>query len=134
MSRAQRTGQQACDLVAQFEEKSGRTVEKARPGSGYDLMSTKGRDVRKIEVKAETGSQLMGKHAYPLTVQEWKTFSRDKDAWLYIVYSLHNNPKLVRLQKQDLRLHQINVIAPRINIRFRKEDRERLEPNAEDLC
>ena len=89
--------------------------------------------LKKIEVKADTGSQLMGKHAYPLTLREWRTFSSDKDAWLYIIYSINNNPKLVRLKRDDILKHQIKKIAPQINIRFKKNDRERLKENVEAL-
>jgi len=133
MGRAQKIGQKACDLVIKYEEREGRTVKKARHGLGYDLESIKGKDVRKIEVKADTGSQLMGKHAYPLTLQEWRMFSTDKNAWLYIIYSINNNPKLVRLQSHQIGLHQIKIIAPKINIRFKKDDKERLMRKAEDL-
>lgn len=133
MSRAQKTGQRASDLVTEYEKRQGRIVKKARQGCGYDLESTKGKDVRKIEVKADTGSRLMGKHAYPLTLQQWQRFSTDKDAWLYIVYSLDSNPKLVRLQSHQIGLHQIKIIAPKINIRFQKDEKERLMRKAEDL-
>jgi len=73
----------------------------------------------------------MGKHAYALTLQEWQVFSADKNAWLYIIYSLNDCPKLVRLQSSQISLHQIKVIAPQINIRFSKDDRARLK--AENL-
>jgi len=131
MSIAQKTGQKACDLVKEYEEKQGRTVEKAKLGSGYDLISKKGEDIRKIEVKADTGLQVMGKHAYALTVQEWQVFSADKKSWLYIVFSLDDHPKLARLQSSQISLHQIKIIAPQINIRFSKDDRARLK--TEDL-
>lgn len=133
MSSAQETGQKACDLVTEYEKRQGRTVKKAPQGSGYDLNSTKGKDVKKIEVKADTGSQLMGKHVYPLTLQEWQMFSTDKNAWLYIIYSLNDNPKLVRLQSHQISLHQIKIIAPKINIRFKKNDRKRLMWKVENL-
>jgi len=128
MSITQKTGQKACDLVKKYEEDQGRTVRKAEQGSGCDLISEKrGTDIRKIEVKAETGSQLMGKHAYPLSLEEWKVFSTDKDAWLYIIFSLNKHPKLIRLQRHQIKLHQIKIIEPKINIHFRKDDRERLK-------
>ncbi len=133
MSMSQKTGQKACDLVTKYERGQGRTVKEARQGTGYDLKSTKGKDVRRIEVKAESGSKLMGKHAYPLTLQEWQVFSTDKNAWLYIVYSINDNPKLVTLQSQDISLHQIKIIAPQINIRFRKDDKKLLMSRTKDL-
>lgn len=133
MSTPQKTGQKACDLVTKYEEGQGRTVNKALQGSGYDLKSTKGKDVRRIEVKAESGSKLMGKHAYALTLQEWQVFSTDKNAWLYIVFSIDDNPKLVTLQSKDISLHQIRIIAPQINIRFRKDEKKQLMLEARDL-
>jgi hypothetical protein len=134
MSTSQKTGQTACDLVTEYEKRQGREVRKAPQGSGFDLISTKGKDVRRIEVKADTGKQLMGKHAYPLTLKEWQIFSTDKNAWLYIVYSINDNPKkLVRLQSHEIGLHQIKIIAPQINMRFREDDKKRLKLKEEDL-
>jgi len=70
MSITQKIGQKACDFEG-IRRKASRKVIKAKQGSGYDLVSEKeGEDIRKIEVKAETGSQVMGKHAYALTLKE----------------------------------------------------------------
>jgi len=41
MSITQKTGQKACRLVKEYEEKQDRIVEKAKQGSGYDLISKK---------------------------------------------------------------------------------------------
>jgi hypothetical protein len=129
----QKIGEKALKLVIKYEERQGRTVKKMPQGFGYDLESRKGRDVRKIEVKATTGKTLTEKRMYNLTLKEWKVFSEKNNAWIYIVYSVRDNPQLIRIQRNHIRLDQVKVIAPQINLRFRKEQAEQLMVNAEDL-
>ena len=133
VSSTQKMEQKACELVAEYEKTYGRTVEKAEQGSGYDLKSTEGRDVRKIEVKATAGKTFTEKRAYNLTVKEWKTFTEKKNAWIYIVYSIYKNPKLIRIQRDQIKANQVKVIAPQINLRFKKEEAKQLMASAEDL-
>jgi len=125
--------EKACKLIEQYEKKQGRHVERESQGSGYDLKSKKNGDVRLIEVKATTGERPSRKRAYQLTLKEWKIFSEKRNAWIYLVYSLGRVPKLVKIQRDHIKIHQIKVVAPQINLRFPKKEEKELTANAETL-
>jgi hypothetical protein len=124
LSRGKRINwhEKACELVKRYEEKQGRHVNRVPQGSGYDLESKKNGNVRLIEVKATTGEKPSRKRAYQLTLKEWKTFSEKRNAWIYLVYSIKSIPKLVRIQRTQIKIHQIKVVAPQINLRFPKKE------------
>lgn len=87
--------QQAIDFVVDYEKKHGRKSEVLSEGSGYDILS-KG---RKIEVKGVSKK----KPSFIIFNQfNFKALQREDNFYLYIVYNIDDQPKLLILNKNEV--------------------------------
>jgi len=87
---------EACKLVVDFEKRKGRqAVDVSNKHLGYDITGN-----RNIEVKATKSSEIPPDiHFYGTS---WNWFKNDTKAWLYIVYDMKKEPKLVMLDRDAL--------------------------------
>jgi hypothetical protein len=86
----------ACKKVVDYERSNGRQAnDVSHLGKGYDIEGD-----RNIEVKATKSPDIPGYiHFYGTS---WKWFRNDPKAWVYIVYDIEKEPKLVMLDRDAL--------------------------------
>jgi len=86
----------ACKKVVDYEISNGRqAVDVSHLGRGYDITGS-----RNIEVKATKSRKMpVDIHFYK---SSWEWFRNDPNAWVYIVYDIEKEPKLVMLDRDAL--------------------------------
>jgi hypothetical protein len=86
----------ACKKVVDYERSNGRQAnDVSHLGKGYDIAGS-----RNIEVKATKSSDVPAYIHFYGTSWEW--FRNDPNAWVYIVYDIEKEPKLVMLDRDAL--------------------------------
>lgn len=86
---------QAIDFVVAYEKRKGRKPEVLPEGRGYDVLSSR----RKIEVKGVS-------HKKPPFIKfnqyNFKALQREDNFYLYIVYNIGDQSKLLILDKNEV--------------------------------
>ena len=85
----------AVKLVLNYERKRRWKASPAKAGSGYDILSVKGKNKKFIEVKGQSAikPRYVGFHKY--TFRKVGQVSEDMEKYfLYIVYNIKKKPKL----------------------------------------
>lgn len=116
---------EACKLVVEYERKHGRRArDVSHDWKGYDIKGE-----RLIEVKVTKG--LLRSRSYSFTQSSWEEFRIHKNSWLYIIISWGRSPRLLKIHRDSIWADKINIPAPSILIRFRKEHEEELMKESE---
>ena len=89
----------AFEYVLDYEQKRGAKCNKAKKGSGYDLISIRNNKQRHIEVKSSNKPKI---HWRWLEPSEYTKLIKDKNFYIYLVTNCLIKPSIIELNRSRI--------------------------------